>query len=286
MADLPHIPEGLGEIAPLYDALLCDVWGVVHNGRQAFDAATQALARFRQRGGIVLLLTNAPRPGSEIPAQLESLGVRRDCWDAIVTSGDATRALLRASAPGPAFKLGPPKDDRLYEGTGMAFAPLEEARLISCTGLFDDRHETPDDYRDMLQEAARRGLPMISANPDLVVRYGDRLIYCGGALADLYQQLGGTVISGGKPHAPIYALSLQTLENLHGAPVPRQRILAIGDGLNTDIAGAAAQGLDSLFISGGIHGARQGSADDAQHVHRLLSEHNTRARYALPGLRW
>ncbi len=286
MSEPPHIPEGLGEIAASYEALLCDVWGVVHNGRQAFDAATQALARFRQNGGTVLLLTNAPRPGSEIPAQLEALRVRRDCWDGIVTSGDATRALLRASAPGPAFKLGPPKDARLYEGTGMRFAPLEEAKLVCCTGLFDDQRETPENYRELLQRAAKRALPMISANPDLVVHYGDRLIYCGGALAALYQQLGGTVISGGKPHAPIYALCQERLDQLRGAPVPRRRILAIGDGLKTDVAGAAAQDLDCVFISDGIHGARQNGADYAARVQQLLCEHNTRARYAMPVLRW
>jgi HAD superfamily hydrolase (TIGR01459 family) len=284
MSQSPHILSSLNEIHTHYDNLLCDVWGVIHNGRAAFLQATAALARFRQDGGTVIMLTNAPRPSSEIPAQFDALGVPNDCWDKIITSGDATRALLTQNAPGPAFKLGPKKDDRLYQGTGMTFSSISKAQLISCTGLFDDNAETPDDYIQLLGEAAARKLPMICANPDLVVRFGDRMIYCAGALAKLYFELGGKVIFGGKPHAPIYELCYATLETMQGKPADRRRILAIGDGLPTDIQGAAGQALDCLFISGGIHGAQMAGHAYEEEVHGLLQQNQTRARYAMPDL--
>jgi len=286
MTELPKTPAGLGEIAAHYDALLCDVWGVVHNGKAAFTAATNALTQFRRAGGIVVMLTNAPRPSTEIPAQFAALGVPDTCWDGIVTSGDATRALLAKNAPGPAFKLGPPKDDRLYDGTGMTFAKLEEAKLISCTGFYDDNRETPDDYDALLARAAALDLPMICANPDRVVHFGDQLIYCAGALAENYAALGGKVVYTGKPHDTIYQLSYERLAALHGQPIEKSRLLAIGDGLPTDILGAAAQSLDCLFVTGGIHGAHFSGGAYAQEVGQLLQDHQTRARYTMPVLRW
>jgi HAD superfamily hydrolase (TIGR01459 family) len=284
MSQLPHIVSSLRDIHPRYDSVLCDVWGVIHNGRAAFSQATTALARFRQQGGTVIMLTNAPRPSSEIPAQFEALGVPDDCWDKIITSGDATRALLTQHAPGPVYKLGPDKDDRLYRGTGLNFSSISEARLISCTGLFDDNAETPDDYTQLLGEAAARKLPMICANPDLVVRFGDRMIYCAGALAKLYFELGGKVVFGGKPHAPIYELCYAVLKVMQGKAVDRHRILAIGDGLQTDVQGAAGQALDCLFISGGIHGAQMAGHAYEEEVFALLQQNQTRARYAMPDL--
>ncbi|PHS25533.1 MAG: TIGR01459 family HAD-type hydrolase [Robiginitomaculum sp.] len=286
MTELPKTPAGLGEIAAQYDALLCDVWGVVHNGKAAFAAATNALTQFRRSGGIVVMLTNAPRPSTEIPAQFAALGVPDECWDGIVTSGDATKAMLSQSAPGPAFKLGPSKDDRLYDGTGMAFAELEEAKLISCTGFYDDNRETPGDYDDLLKRAAALNLPMICANPDKVVHFGDRLIYCAGALAENYAALGGKVVYTGKPHDAIYQLCYERLAALRGQPIDKSRILAIGDGLPTDILGAASQSLDCLFVTGGIHGAYFSGGVYAEEVGQLLQDHQTRARYAISSLCW
>lgn len=286
MPQSPHTLSGLNEIHSQYDAVLCDVWGVIHNGRAAFSDAVHALTEFRKAGGTVVMLTNAPRPSSQIPAQFEALGVPDECWDGIVTSGDATRALLLKSAPGPAFKLGPAKDDHLYQDTRMIFSELDEARLVSCTGLFDDNTETPDDYIALLKTAAALRLPMICANPDKVVHFGDRLIYCAGALAEEYAHLGGEVVFGGKPHDPIYALSYARLEEMRGKPLDHSQVLAIGDGLSTDIAGAAAQGLDCLFITGGIHGAQMTGDVFAKDVSRLLIEHQTTARYAMAGLFW
>ena len=280
---------GLSALPGRYDALLCDVWGVIHNGRESFAAPCEALARWRESVGPVVLISNSPRPSAEVAAQLDGLGVPRDAWSALVTSGDVTRILLGARAPGPAYRLGPPRDAPLYAGLGLDFVPLEEAKFIACTGPVDDDVETPEDYRALLTTAAARRLPMICANPDKVVQRGDRLVYCGGALAELYETLGGTAIMAGKPYAPIYAASLAKAAELAGAPTPAGRVLAIGDGVGTDVAGANAQGLDVLFIAAGIHGAEargpDGRLDDAA-VERLLAAAGAHAAYAMSDLAW
>jgi HAD superfamily hydrolase (TIGR01459 family) len=258
---MTRLIDGLACVASDYDVLLCDVWGVIHNGRESFPTACAALTRWRAERGPVLLISNSPRPGPEVAAQLDGLTVPRDSWTTIVTSGDATRGLLRERAPGPAWRIGPSRDDPLYEGLGLAFSDLEAARFIACTGPNDDEVETPEDYRAILTRAAARDLEMVCANPDRVVQRGDRLIFCGGALADLYEHLGGRVAMAGKPFAPIYDLALSLADQALGRPLDRSRVLAIGDGLATDIAGAQAQGLDRLFIAAGIHGAEVLGAD-------------------------
>lgn len=275
----PPLIERLAPLAANYDALLCDAWGVIHNGVDLFDGAREALERFRAERGPVIVLTNAPRPSSIIPPQLDRLGLPRAAYDAVVTSGDATRAAIVARLPAPAYRLGPEKDDKLYEGVDIRFAPLEEADFIICSGLVDDQRETPDDYRPLLQEAAARQLPMICANPDIVVRWGGRLVYCAGALAQVYEALGGEVIYGGKPHAPIYELALRKISEIRGAPIDARRVLALGDGVGTDIVGANNQGIDAVFVAGadGIH---EGEANEA------LSRAGARAVAVMERLAW
>jgi len=264
--DRPLGIKNLSVIASNYDALLCDAWGVIHDGVALFDGVEEALRKFRAECGPVIILTNAPRPASIIPPQLDRLGLSRDAYDAVVTSGDATRAEIIKRLPAPAFRLGPEKDEALYDGVEVSFAELANAEFIVCTGLIDDQSENPESYRPLLQRAADRNLPMICANPDIVVRWGGRLIYCAGALAEIYQELGGDVIFGGKPHAPIYDLSFAAIENARGGPVDRRRILAIGDGVKTDIAGANNQNIDAVLVSGegGIH-TGGGSIEDVLH---------------------
>src|SRR5207253_1177436 len=194
---------GLSEIADRYDALLCDVWGVVHNGQEAYRPACEALVRFAESRGPVVLLSNAPRPASAVIPQLNDYGVPSGAWQGFVTSGDATRALLRERSPGPAWVIGPDRDAPLFEGLDLQRSGPQDAAFIACTGLVDDETETPEDYRSSLTVAAGRGLEMICANPDRVVQRGDRLIYCAGALADLYAGLGGSVMMAGKPYAPV-----------------------------------------------------------------------------------
>lgn len=287
---LPHAIAGLSEIASDYDILLCDVWGVIHNGRESWAEACEALARFHREGGHVVLISNSPRPASDVIAQLDGLKVPRESWQAFVTSGDATRAELAKLAPGPVWIIGPERDGTLYEGLGLTPAKgAEDAAFLSVTGLLDDETETPEDYRASLKAAAERGLDLICANPDRIVQRGDKIIYCGGALADVYEELGGRVIMAGKPYGPIYALALAEAERLLGRTVDRSRVLCIGDGVITDVMGANEQALDCLFIAQGIHGdAAQGpdgriapalAAD-------LLKAETTYARYAALDLKW
>ena len=289
MSDLPF-PARLSDLTNAYDVLLCDVWGVIHNGRESWPVATGALQRFRLEGGTVILISNSPRPAPGMIAQMDQLAVPRDAWDAVVTSGDATRAELAKRAPGPVWIIGPERDGPLYEGLGLARAGgASDAAFISVTGPENDDVETPEDYRERLIPAAERGLEMICANPDRVVQRGDKLIYCAGSLADLYESLGGPVTMAGKPFAPIYQLALAEAETARGGPIDRARVLCIGDGVITDVLGAEAQGLDCLFIAQGIHGAKAKGADSALDPARaaaLLRAEGTTAKYAALDLEW
>jgi HAD superfamily hydrolase (TIGR01459 family) len=278
------LPE-LSAVVDRYDAVFCDVWGVIHNGRQHFPAAARALQSWRAAGKTVILLTNVPKPRGPIPAQLDRLAFPRDAYDAIVTSGDAIRAELRLRAPGPMHKIGPPHDKSLWEGLGLEFAPLEDARFIGISGLNDDR-ETPEAYADLLRQARERDLELLCANPDIVVRVGNDLIWCAGAIARDYAALGGRVVLAGKPHKPIYDLAFRELESLTGKPVDKTRILCIGDGVTTDILGANAAGLDSLFIASGMHGEAlwtNGALDPAK-VEAALAAEGARATYVMSEL--
>ncbi|MFA4893202.1 TIGR01459 family HAD-type hydrolase [Brevundimonas sp.] len=287
---LPHALNGLSDIAADYDILLCDVWGVIHNGRESWPAACEALTRFNDGHGHVVLISNSPRPSSDVVAQLDGLGVPRDSWRAFVTSGDATRMELAKRAPGPAWIIGPDRDWPLYDGLGLKPAGgAEDAAFISVTGMIDDETETPDDYRDRLTAGAARDLELICANPDRVVQRGDKLIWCGGSLADLYESLGGRVTMAGKPFGPIYDLALHEAADLLGKPVDRSRVLCIGDGVVTDVLGANKQALDCLFIAQGIHGDAARGPDgrlDPARAADLLKAETTYARHAMLDLTW
>lgn len=283
------LPSGLSDLADRYDVLLSDVWGVIHNGREHFPEACAALARFGAEKGPVVLISNSPRPRAGVIEQLDQLGVPRAAWSAVVTSGDVTRTLLGQRAPGPAWRIGPDRDGPLYEGLGLSFAEPDTAAFIAVTGPYDDEVETPEDYRERFVSPAARGLPMICANPDRVVQRGDRLIYCGGALADLYKELGGEVLMAGKPYAPIYEQSLAEAERLLGRAVDRRRVLCIGDGVHTDVQGAEEQGLDCLFVAKGIHGDAAMGPDgrlSAAGVDALLAAEGVKAGYAMADLVW
>ncbi|MBS0332219.1 MAG: TIGR01459 family HAD-type hydrolase [Proteobacteria bacterium] len=285
----PKTCAGLSELAPAYDALLCDVWGVIHNGRESFPAACAALSRYRADVGPVVLISNSPRPHDQVIEQLDELGVPREAWSEIVTSGDATRLLLAERAPGPAWRVGPDRDLPLYEGLGVEFSDLADARFISVTGPYDDETEEPGDYRARFLDGVARDLELICANPDIVVQRGERLIYCGGALAQLYESLGGRVLMAGKPYPIIYDLSLKKAASALGRALDRRRVLCIGDGLPTDIRGANAQGLDVLFVASGIHGGETIAADGALNaaaVGDLLRQDGLSATCAIADLVW
>ena len=256
---MPEIIERFAPLARDYDVLLCDVWGVVHNGVAAFAQACAALARFRAGGGTVILITNAPRAGDQVVRILDRFGVRRDAYDAIMSSGDVTRGIVAARLPQRVFHLGPPRDQSIFAGLDVTFAPAEAADYVVCSGLFDDATETPESYRDLFSAMRARALFMVCANPDIVVERGDELVYCAGALADAYAALGGEVLYCGKPHPPIYELALATAAKLRDGT--RQRVLAIGDSVRTDLKGAAALGLDCVFVTSGIHAEEYGSRE-------------------------
>lgn len=254
---LPAIPL-ISSIAPLAAnrlAWLVDIWGVMHNGVRPYERAVDACQKFRAEGGTVLLLSNAPRPAPSVAEQLDRIGVARSAYDSILTSGDAARALIQeATASGARLAhLGPERDRPLFAGLSLQNASLEDADVVVCTGLFDDETETPDTYASLLAGMMARGARMICANPDQTVERGGRIVYCAGAIAAAYEKLGGNVSYAGKPFAPVYRLAHERIEHLRGHDVRSEQFLAIGDGIKTDIAGAAGAGIDSVYIASGIH---------------------------------
>jgi HAD superfamily hydrolase (TIGR01459 family) len=245
--------ERLRDLVGGVDVVLSDIWGVVHNGLVAFPEACAALHSFRTQGGTVILITNAPRPADSVQRQLRKLGVADDSYDAIVSSGDLTRHFVADRLGQKMFWLGPERDNSIYRGLDPVLAPLEQADYIVCTGLFDDETESAENYRAMMLQARARQLPLICANPDIVVERGDRLIYCAGAIAELYRELGGDAIFYGKPHRPIYERAMALATERRGQATPLDRVLAIGDSVRTDLAGAHGFGIDCLFVTRGIH---------------------------------
>jgi HAD superfamily hydrolase (TIGR01459 family) len=262
MTGVPPLIDHFAPLARGYDVVLSDVWGVVHNGLAAFPEACDALKRFRAGGGTVLLITNAPRPASVVVRLLDRLDVPHDAYDGIVSSGDVTQEVILARRGQRVFSIGPERDLPTFAELGVEFASAERADYVVCTGLFDDDSETPEDYRELLGKLRRRDLLMVCANPDLVVERGERLVYCAGAIADLYASLGGKVLYAGKPHQPIYETALARAAGARGSETALERVLAIGDSVRTDLTGATSFGIDCLFVTAGIHAEELGSREN------------------------
>ena len=241
------------ELSSNYPIWFCDIWGVVHDGYKPFATTCSTLAMHRKNGGTVILVTNSPRTSKGVDLQLNEIGVSHESYDAIVTSGDVTRVLMVEHGGTALFHLGPQRDYSIYDGLAIKRVDLEHAKAVLCTGLFDERRETPADYAPLLQQIKQLGLTMICANPDKVVRKGEELIYCAGALAEEFFKIGGKVLMAGKPFAPIYDLAVRKAKKLRETPVLKSQILAIGDGPETDIKGAADYGLPCVLITGGIN---------------------------------
>ena len=275
----------LSDIVTHYDVILCDVWGVLHNGVSAFPDASIALRKARESGLVVVLITNSPRPNKSVTVQLGGLGVLDEAYDRIVTSGDVTRDLI-AAGPKNIYFMGADRDHPLLEGLGVTQVSEEEAEVIVCAGFVDDEVETPEMYRELLTRFAGRKIPMICANPDLVVERGHRLIPCAGALAALYEELGGNTLIAGKPHKPIYVASLAAAADEQRTGINRARVLAIGDGMPTDVRGAISEGLELLYISAGIHARdyMDGDTTDEAALQTFLESHQARPRWWMPRL--
>ncbi|MBI5114520.1 MAG: TIGR01459 family HAD-type hydrolase [Rhodovulum sp.] len=261
----PPVIDHFAPLATRYDVAFCDVWGVIHNGIAHFPEACEALRRFRAGGGSVVLLTNAPRDGAVVESFLDTLKVPRDAWDVIVTSGDVARAEIEARRDQPVLHIGPERDSSMFDHLAVRFADVDAAGYAVCSGLYDDETETPDDYRDLMAAMRARDLFMICANPDRVVERGDRLVYCAGAVADLYESMGGAVLFSGKPYRPIYQRALARAAALRGAPVGLDRVVAIGDSVRTDLRGATGFGIDCLFVTAGIHAEELGGRETIDH---------------------
>ena len=275
-------------IAPLgkgYAAWLVDIWGVMHNGVRAFPPAVEATRRYREQGGIVILLSNSPRPSKPLQRQLTNLGASEESYDTTVSSGDLTRHELAKHAGARIFHLGPERDLPIFKDLDLTRVDAKDAELVVCTGLFNDDTETPEDYEVLLRELAGRKLTMICANPDHLVERGHNLVYCAGALAQIYEEDGGKVIYAGKPYAPIYELAEETIAGIAGRKVPRSEILAIGDGIRTDMAGAAEFGLDAVFVASGLHVGPGGEGLDDLRLAELF-EGRKAPRAAMPALAW
>ena len=284
---LPSI-SGLADLAGRYDAVLSDVWGVVHNGVEAFPTAVDALSQFRAAGGKVVFITNAPRPSGPIIEMLDRLGVHRAAYDAIVSSGDATRTMIGKYRGRAIHHVGPPtEDDALYDGLDVRRTGADEAEVVVVTDL-DTDEDTPEMYRERARLWLSRRLPMICANPDRVVEHGDKIIYCGGALGDLYAAMGGMVLMAGKPYQPIYEEAFRLAELAAGRPLDKSRVLAIGDSVRTDATGAAQFGVDLLFVTGSIHAAELDAfgKPDPQAIADLVAPSRAHMAGFLPRLSW
>jgi HAD superfamily hydrolase (TIGR01459 family) len=279
--------SGLSTVVSDYDALLCDVWGVIHNGKLAFATACEALQKFRQHGPVILV-TNAPVPKDRVTRLFPQLGVPMDCFDDVIASGDATRNELKLFAPGPVYRIGLEQDFGVYAGLPLDFSDdPATAKVICCTSLRDYPNGTPEPYREELRKLAAHNLPMLCANPDVQFQQGDRLIWSAGSLAAIYEEEGGTVIRPGKPDAPIYKLAMERAAEITGRSISASRVLAIGDGPITDILGANRQGFDAVFIGSGIHGHVMGQGDAfLASAAKVLEADGVTAKYAMPELAW
>lgn len=280
--------DHFSKIASDYDVVLCDVWGVLHGGIAAYPDAYMALTRYRASGGVAILLTNAPRPAETVSLFLDKLGLPRNAYDGIFSSGDVTRGLLSERKGQKFLHIGPPRDLPIFDHVKDSFASLDQADFVVCSGLRDDEVETAENYRAELMQVRARALPMICANPDVVVERGERLVYCAGAIADLYAALGGDVIYAGKPYAPIYTGALKLAEKTLRRPVELGRVLAIGDSLRTDVKGANALGIDCLFVTAGIHAEELGQRDDPQPeaLERIFAAESLRPKATIRKLAW
>ena len=281
--------SGLNEIASQFDVVLCDIWGVLHNGVKAYEAASRALKAYRDQGGTVILVSNAPRPGLDVVPLIDKFGVDRLAYDGIVTSGDVTHTMLKASLWKSYYWIGPERDGELFRGLTLRATSIDDADVVVCTGLLDDNTETAEDYRATCEAIRARNLPFLCANPDIVVERGAQIIHCAGAIAQIYEELGGEVIYAGKPYKPVYDAALDVASSLNRKLPDLKRTLMIGDAIRTDVAGARTIGCASLFVMRGIHmhelGLHKGAFEDGTFA-RFIENAAHKPDFAIDMLSW
>lgn len=248
-----QILKSIAPLAETADVWFMDIWGVLHNGQEPYAGAVDACMRFREHCGSVILVSNSPRPRAGVIRQLNEIGVDPAAYDDVVTSGDVSRGLIAAVAPGPMLHIGPERDKPLFDDLEIELSGPDDAKVVVCSGLYDDDTETPDDYLAVLEALNSRGVPMVCANPDLRVERGDRLLYCAGALAEVYERMGGKVAYAGKPHPPIYESAFKLAQNIRNDDCVKARTIAIGDGVATDIRGAERAGIRSVFVASKVY---------------------------------
>ena len=291
---MTRIITALSEISANYDALFVDLWGCLHNGITAFPSAVKAMQEYRASGGLVVLVTNSPKPRAGVEAQLAQFGVPEDAYDTIATSGDSARAaMFRGLVGEKVWFMGEwARDAGFFEPLEIIDNPapierveLKEAEGIVCCGPFDPQAD-PEVNRPEFLYAKQKGMKLLCANPDIVVDRGETREWCAGALARLYTEMGGESLYFGQPHPPIYDLAYRRLAAL-GRDIDRSRILAIGDGILTDIAGAQGEDIDSLFISGGLAAVETKTDEhpDAQALETYLAAQQAHPSFTIGRLR-
>jgi len=290
---MTRIISALPDVSDQYDALFVDLWGCVHDGRKALPDAVAALQAYRKTGGKVVLVTNSPRPRTGVEKQLQQFGVPQDAWDSIATSGDSARsAMFRGAVGEKVWFIGHPGERKFFEPLTLLEDPvdiktvaLDQAEGIVCTGPIDPMAD-PDVMRPEFEQAIARGLKLLCANPDIVVDRGEVREWCAGALAALYTKMGGESLYFGKPHGPIYDLARRRLAALD-VDIPDDRILAIGDGILTDVKGAIDEGIDSLFITGGLAATETDTTHqpDEEKLKSYLTRESSSPTYAIGFLR-
>lgn len=290
---MTRIISRFSEISDGYDLAYVDLWGCMHNGVRAFPDAVAAMQAFRASGGRVVLVTNSPRPRADVERQVAHFGIPDDAWDVVATSGDAARlALFRGVVGSKVYFMGEERDLtflaplKIVENpVEIQRVPLAEAEGIVCCGPFDS-HADPNVNRPDFLYAKQKGLKLLCANPDVVVDRGETREWCAGALAALYTEMGGESLYFGKPHPPIYDLARKRYDALPDAK-PDPRIIAIGDGIRTDILGALGEGIDSLMITGGLAARETGThtQPDAEMLNAYIQKEKIEPTHAIGYLR-
>ena len=270
--------NNFSEVYEKYDSVICDIWGVIHNGQELFSSSVDCLYDLKNKGYPIVLVSNAPRPGEEIKLMLEKMGLEKNCYDKIITSGDLTQKILNDGSLGQnCYHIGPDRDLKIFDGVGVNRVSFDESDFIFITGLFNDEEEDENSYLPLLKKSKKRKLKLLCANPDIWVQRGSDLIPCAGAISKKYESIGGEVINIGKPFQPIFDEAMKNINSLGNGKF--SSTIVIGDGIDTDIKGANDYKLDSLLTLGGLF-----SGQKIDEVHKVINKKKVFPTYLIEEL--